>query len=103
MTRPENGWAYSPIELEAIWSINVPIDELVAGNERVIAFHERAAILKVTTRVGIIDDAYAATLIKLALVSEIVNDEPTGWCVRCGTTTPFEFDFCDPCLQTAIG
>ena len=74
---PDDGWAYRPIELDAIWNIEVPIDEIIHGTGMMVDFHNKliATGLAVTKAPGDIDDETAITLILNELTAEL-NPRP---------------------------
>lgn len=40
---PDDGWAYTPIELEALWAIPVDVEAIANDRTNVFAFHEYLA------------------------------------------------------------
>lgn len=72
--KPENGWAYSPIELEAIWEKNIEARLIAETLENVHEFHLRTAKLKSNAQRDL--DRRAAKLIQRAVVAEAVNNPP---------------------------
>lgn len=68
---PMNGWAYTPIELEAIWAI--PVDHITVINayEPFFEFHLRASTLAANPWKD--KDRAASKMIERAAMAETVN------------------------------
>lgn len=71
---PMDGYAYTPIELEAIWSLEIEPEDVVRVYENPFAFHRHAATMPINTQK--IKDRWATHLIEKAAVAEICNPEP---------------------------
>jgi len=65
---PEDGWAYSKIELNAIWAIEVPTTAIVSGYEQAFQFHRHAGALPNNPQQD--RDRWAANVIARAAISE---------------------------------
>jgi hypothetical protein len=72
---PDNGWAYSPIELEAIWRINVDTTDIVLGplQKRHAYFDYEAKNPRNPFREG---DRLTRNLIGRAILAEFHNSDP---------------------------
>jgi hypothetical protein len=75
MTGPENGWAYSKVELEAIFALEISFDEL-ANSHRIRMFEFHAAACRLPNNPERERDNWACQLIGRAVASDIVNDQP---------------------------
>lgn len=103
--KPDNGVFYTNIELEAIWAI--PVDPELPSNtlESSYKHHLRASRdpkLASIHPAGV-NDADAASLIEMAIVSEVVNMPPKGYCDLCnGDTKSMDDEICGPCLDHRV-
>lgn len=79
---PDDGWAYSPIELTAIWAIPVDVDEIAQSRIRVFEFHERMAAK------GFAADQEASDLLLRDSVAQVYDPGPRR---------------CNACAQEWIG
>lgn len=65
--KPDNGLFYSPIELEAIWALEVELADIFKAREHSFQFHERAHHIGMTSAIAdtepMLDDQRAADLL----------------------------------------
>lgn len=66
--KPDNGLFYSPIELEAIWALEIELADIFKGREHAFRFHEYWRVRPLVEdhafdHVGSIDDGAAADLL----------------------------------------
>lgn len=76
---PMNGWAYTPIELEAIWAIEVEPLTVIKAYEPFYEFHLRSSALEKNPWKN--KDHDAAELLMKAALAETVNrmSPPPVW------------------------
>lgn len=78
---PDDGWAYSKIELAAIWEIAVDPEHIAEGRVKIFAFHEHMAAD------GHEDHQAAADLMLRDSLAQLQDPEPTDLtqlCELCG-------------------
>lgn len=71
---PDDGYAYTPIELEAIWAIPVSGTDVVLAYENPWQFHRHAAALPNNPEAGL--DRGAVWLIERASMAERFDPDP---------------------------
>lgn len=69
--QPDDGWAYSKVELAGLWEMPVSINLVIMQREKRYAFFDHCA-----AKFNDPNDAAIVALLKRATVSEILNPEP---------------------------
>lgn len=79
-SNPANGWAYTPIELEAIWAMPVELKTITDGLQFAFDFHHHAAMFP--NNIMREKDKEAEETIIRAILAEDANPypaEPDPW------------------------
>ena len=77
---PMNGWAYTPIELNAIWEMPLDTTQIIEGRTATYEFHYHASTLPINPQKK--KDRWAVEIIIRATIAEVENrptPEPPEW------------------------
>lgn len=79
---PDNGWAYSPVELEAIWELIPSLKEIIQSREKTFSFHAHVRTLQESGRfldhIGEIDDQRAMDMLVHDTLAQEDDPQPLG-------------------------
>lgn len=80
MKGPMNGWAYTPIELEAIWEMPLDINDVIEARTPIYEFHFKASAMRKNPQRKQDTAAYQAIVRDtLAQVDNRTLPEPPPW------------------------